>query len=161
MCVLMLKGGTGEAKSESYRGHAAVTLLDPHCRHHCRHQYFCHHISTEMFCSTECIASRCTSCPLNSFLFVLTFVVKFACCVYWLLLHITTLGTAVLCKKGKGSPSPYSVTERRVPELIPVLGSQPAGDVSYKPGGRLPLLSTRPAVTPTTFQRTATNFAAW
>jgi len=81
VCVLMLKGGTGEAKPESYRGHAAVTLLDPHCRYHCRHQYFCHHISTEMFCSTECIASRCTSCPLNSFLFVLTFVVKFACCV--------------------------------------------------------------------------------
>jgi len=43
--------------------------------------------------------------------------------------------------------SPYSITERRVPELIPVLGSQPAGDVSHKPGGRLPLLSARPAVT--------------
>ena len=43
-------------------------------------------------------------------------------------------------KKGRGSP--YS---RRVPELIPVLGSQPAGDVSHKPGGRLPLLSARPA----------------
>jgi len=28
-----------------------------------------------------------------------------------------------------------------------VLGSQPAGDVSHKPGGRLPLLSVRPAVT--------------
>jgi len=41
----------------------------------------------------------------------------------------------------------YSITERRVPELIPVLGSQPAGDVSYKPGGRLPLLSARAAVT--------------
>jgi len=37
--------------------------------------------------------------------------------------------------------SPYSITERRVPELIPVLGSQHAGDVSHKPGGRLPLLS--------------------
>jgi len=34
-----------------------------------------------------------------------------------------------------------------VPDLIPVLGSQPAGDVSYKPGGRLPLFSARPAVT--------------
>jgi len=33
----------------------------------------------------------------------------------------------------------YSITERGVPELIPVLGSQPAGDVSHKPGGRLPL----------------------
>ena len=31
-------------------------------------------------------------------------------------------------KKGKGSP--YSIAERRVPELIPVLGSQPAGDMS-------------------------------
>ena len=35
--------------------------------------------------------------------------------------------------QGKGSP--YSIAERRVPELIPVLGSQPAGDVSHKPGG--------------------------
>jgi len=51
-----------------------------------------------------------------------------------------------LCTAEKGSP--YSITERRVPELIPVLGSQPAGDVSYKPGDRLPLLSVRPAVTP-------------
>ena len=49
-------------------------------------------------------------------------------------------------KKGKGSP--YSITECMVPELIPVLGSQPAGVVTHKPGGRLPLLSTRPAVTP-------------
>jgi len=35
---------------------------------------------------------------------------------------------------------------RRVPELIPVLGIQPAGDVSHKSCGRLPLLSARPAV---------------
>jgi len=60
-------------------------------------------------------------------------------------------------KKG----SPYSITERRVPELIPVLGSQPAGDVSHKPGGRLPLLSAMHAVTPATLKRAATNFAAW
>jgi len=60
-------------------------------------------------------------------------------------------------KKG----SPYSITERRVPELIPVLGSQPAGDVSHKPDGRLPLLSAKPAVTPATLNRAATNFAAW
>jgi len=64
-----------------------------------------------------------------------------------------------LAKKGKGSP--YSITERRVPDLIPVLGSQPAGDVSHKPGSRLPLLSTRPAVTLATLKRVATNFAAW
>jgi len=42
-------------------------------------------------------------------------------------------------KKG----SPYSITERRVPELIPVLGSQ------------------LPSVTPATLKRAATNFAAW
>jgi len=60
----------------------------------------------------------------------------------------------------KVKSSPYSITERRVPELIPVLGSQPAGDVSHKPGGRLPLLSARPAVTPATLTRAATNFAA-
>jgi len=48
-----------------------------------------------------------------------------------------------------------------VPELIPVLGSQPAGDVSHKPGGRLPLLSARHPVTPATLKRAATNFAAW
>jgi len=48
-----------------------------------------------------------------------------------------------------------------VPELIPVLGSQPAGDVSHKPGSRLPLLFARPAVTPATLKRAATDFAAW
>jgi len=53
------------------------------------------------------------------------------------------------------------ITERMVPELIPVLGSQPAGDMSHKPGSRLPLLSARPAVTPATLKRAATNFAAW
>jgi len=59
----------------------------------------------------------------------------------------------VLYVKGKGSP--YSITERRVPELIPVLGSQPAGDMSHKPGSRLPLFSARPAVTPATLRRVA------
>jgi len=62
-----------------------------------------------------------------------------------------------LVKKG----SPYSITERRVPQLIPVLGSQHAGDVSHRPGGRLPLLSDRPAVTLATVKRAATSFAAW
>ena len=57
--------------------------------------------------------------------------------------------------------SPYLSTERRVPELILVLGRQPAGDVSHKPGGRLPLLSARPIVTPATLKRAATSFAAW
>ena len=59
------------------------------------------------------------------------------------------------------SYSPYSTAERKVSELIPVLGSQPADDVSYEPGGRLPILSARPAVTLATLKRAATNFAAW
>ena len=63
--------------------------------------------------------------------------------------------------KGKGKGSAYSINERRVPELIPVLSSQPAGDVSHKSGGRLPLLPARPAVTPATLKRAATSFAAW
>ena len=79
--------------------------------------------------------------------------VTFLCCER----SLTAAWTVV--KKGKGSP--YSITERRVPELIPVLGSQPAGDVNHKPGGRLPLLSARPAVTPANLKRAATNFAAW
>ena len=48
-----------------------------------------------------------------------------------------------------------------VPELIPVLGGQPAADVSHKPGGRLSLLSAMPTVTPATLKRAATSFAAW
>jgi len=64
-----------------------------------------------------------------------------------------------MCKsKGKGSP--YSIADCTIPELIPVLGSQIAGDVSHKPDRRLPLLSTRPAVTLATLKRAATNFAA-
>ena len=53
-----------------------------------------------------------------------------------------------LCRK-KAKGCPYSITELRVPELIPVLGSQ------HKPGGWLPLLSARPAVTPATLNRAA------
>jgi len=45
-----------------------------------------------------------------------------------------------------GTLSQNSDTERMVPELILVLSSQPAGDVSHKHGGKLPLLSARPAV---------------
>jgi len=38
---------------------------------------------------------------------------------------------------------------------------QYAGDVNHKSGRRLPLLSTRPAVTPATLKRVVTDFAAW
>jgi len=73
--------------------------------------------------------------------------------------HILLLLLLLTWQKGKGSQ--YSIAERRVPELIPVLGSQPAGEVSRKPDGRLPLLSARPAVTLASLKRAATNFAAW
>ena len=66
-----------------------------------------------------------------------------------------------LTRTAKGKGSPYSIAARKVLELIPVLGSQPAGDVSHNPGGRLPLLSARPAVTPVTLNMAATNFVAW
>jgi len=56
-------------------------------------------------------------------------------------------------KRGKGSP--YSIAERRVSDLIQVLGSQPVGNVSHKPNSRLPLLSDRPAVTLATLKRAA------
>jgi len=72
--------------------------------------------------------------------------------------ELSASGHLIGCKKGKGSP--YAITERRVQQLISVLGSQPAGEVSHKPGGR-PLLSARPAVTPATLKRAGTNFAAW
>ena len=78
------------------------------------------------------------------------------CAGKMLLVSILTQRPLTLHKQGKGSP--YSISERRVPELITVLSSQTAGDVSHKPGGRLPLLSARPAVTLTTL---AANFAAW
>ena len=57
-------------------------------------------------------------------------------------------------------PTLYQSAER-FPELIPVLGSQTAGDVSHEPSSRLPLLSAWPAVTPATLKGAATSFAAW
>ena len=80
--------------------------------------------------------------------------VDFPCCTFVVYFTLST-------KHYKGKGSPCSIAERRVPELIPVLGSQPAGDVNHKPGGRLPLLSARPAVTLAARKRAATNFAAW
>jgi len=71
------------------------------------------------------------------------------------------VGLSECYERTKGKGSLYSITERRVPELIPVLGSQPAGDGSHKPGGRLPSLSVRPAVILATLKRVATNFVAW
>ena len=66
-------------------------------------------------------------------------------CRYANLFIIIIIIIIIIKRKGKGNGSPYSITERRVPELIPILGSQPEGDVSHKPGGRLPLHSARQA----------------
>ena len=93
--------------------------------------------------------------PTNKYICLVT---KIAFMLVLLLIHSLAV-CGMVHKKGKGSP--YSIAEHRVSELIPVLGSQPAGDVSHKPGGRLPLLFARPAVTPTTLKRAATDFTAW
>ena len=75
-------------------------------------------------------------------------------------LHMAQLMPLPLTRvKGKGSPS--SIARHRVPELIPVLGSHPAGNMSHKPGGRLPLLSAMPTFTLATLKRAAASFAAW
>jgi len=81
--------------------------------------------------------------------------------VAWCVCVCVCLSVCLSVGHNRKKGSPYSITERRVPELIPVLGSLPADDVSHKPGGRLPLPSSRPAVTPATLKRAATNFAAW
>ena len=73
--------------------------------------------------------------------------------------HRRSVLLSALLQKRKCSP--HSIAKRRVPELIPVLGSQPVGDVSHKPGGRLPLLSARPTVTLAILKMAATSFAAW
>ena len=53
----------------------------------------------------------------------------------------------------------HKIAERRIPELIPVLGSQPAGDMSHKPGGRLPgTMSVNSLPKTVTRQRRACDF---
>ena len=86
----------------------------------------------------------------------------------WILLKQETVsGSGIswaICKSAPRSrqitmPAPHhSVFLQADSVLIPVLGSQPAGDASHKPGNRLPLLSARPAVTLATLKRAATNF---
>ena len=83
-------------------------------------------------------------------------IMEYACSVYRLYTGgLFTVGLKVKVKVA------HTRFERRVPELIPVLGSQPAGDVSHKPDGRLLLLSARPAVTSATLKRATTNLADW
>jgi len=62
--------------------------------------------------------------------------------------------------KGKGRP--YSINYRAWGSgADPGSWQSACRCVSHKPGGRLPLLSAKPAVTPVTLKRAATNFAAW
>jgi len=76
----------------------------------------------------------------------------------WQQIDVTGSNNKLHLSRPHRKGSPYSIAEHRVPELIPVLGSQPAGDVIHKPGGRLPLLSARLAVTLGTLKRAAINF---
>ena len=57
-------------------------------------------------------------------------------------------GAVVPVSKVKSKQVPYLITSIGLaadPGFF--AGSQPAGDISHKPAGRLPLLSTRPVVT--------------
>ena len=96
------------------------------------------------------VDSVCDSASRNVYHYVRILLLCVDCFLHLLLAFaVECLRCGVMLqKKSKGSP--YSITERRVPELIPVLGCQPAGDVCHKPVGRLPLLSARIAVTPVT-----------
>jgi len=108
------------------------------------------------------ILTYCVVMMLGSFAFIMmSLICTRICCMVSRCsagLHTNTHSNGRLNTqhKAKGTGSPYSIAH-----LILVLGSQPAGDVSHKPGGKLPLLSTRPAITSTTLKRAATNFAAW
>ena len=50
----------------------------------------------------------------------------------WLMCELRELGTIYDSRNSLIKGRAYSITERRVPELIPVPGSQPASDVSHK-----------------------------
>ena len=76
------------------------------------------------------------------------------------LVETDEVAAGFLIAETKKKHSAFTTETKKVPKMIPVLGSQPAGDVSHKPDGRLPLLSARPAVAPATLKRAAT-FAAW
>jgi len=66
---------------------------------------------------------------------VLTFYASLALVMFAIvLLGLVSSASSPEIKKG----SPYSITERRVPELIPVLGSQPVGCHQFLPGLQLP-----------------------
>ena len=67
-----------------------------------------------------------------------------------------------ICSKKVKVAHPHSITERRVPELISVLCSQPAGDVSHKnPAVGCHYFRPGPQLPPATLKRAAASFAAW
>jgi len=59
-----------------------------------------------------------------------------------------------------GCPSCRPTNSVKALKAVSTEGSQPAGVVSHKPGGKLPLLSARPAVTLAALKRAATNFCS-
>ena len=72
--------------------------------------------------------------------------------VVWSCWWTTMLRTLANC-------TPHAVSN--VPLCRAQTNTTPTGIGGDKPGGRRPLLSARPAVTPTTLKRAATSFAAW
>ena len=113
-------------------------------------------IAQQIHCIQTAIAQG-----VRKFVFEGTELVLNPTCTIFITMNPGYAGRQELPDNLKVNGSLYSTAGRRVPELIPVLGSQPAGDVSHKPGGRLPLLSARRAVTPATLKKAATSFAAW
>ena len=72
-------------------------------------------------------------------------IVPYSCLAFWSSLTFTASSTAVSTRKGKSFP--YSLPSVGLGSWSRCTGSQPAGDLSHPPSGRLPLLSARPAVT--------------
>ena len=120
------------------------------------------HLETRLFPAYIRLYSSCSTC----------WHVRCVYTSYFLLIY-----QRCSCKKG----SPYSIKAKFIhgpdrtrpdphgpartfsgdPGRRPGSPTKPAGDVNHKPGGRLPLLSAGPAVTPATLKKAVTNFAAW
>ena len=74
---------------------------------------------------------------------------------------INSCGAIYMARTITGESSVRNVSlKQKLTQHLPKVLSQPAGDVIHKPGGKVPLLSARPAVTFATLKKAATSFAA-